>query len=251
VPSVTRQLSLFEGLEDGRNSLDYGVRKSARAKRLSIKVFPGGRVEVVVPRRTGSRRVRAFVDEHRDWIERSRRALAEVAPPEPLRLPGVVDLPGIEQRYGVRYERPSGSKTVHFRSRDRVVVLRGRTDSDALCVAALKRWLASVARRELEPRLRALSALTGQSYRNLHIRGQRTRWGSYSSHGTISLNYCLLFLDPEVLRYLIVHELCHARQLNHSRRFWRLVERHEPDYRRLDQALASSWSRVPSWLGMR
>jgi predicted metal-dependent hydrolase len=251
VTTEERQLSLFEGLADSRNSLDYSVRKSARAKHLSIKVFPGGRVEVLVPRRTGSRRVRAFVDEHRDWIERSRRELAEVAPPEPFRLPEMVDLPGIEQRYGVRYERPSGGKSVHFRSRDRVVVLRGRTDSNALCVAALKRWLASVARRELEPRLRALSVRTGQPYEKLHIRGQRTRWGSYSSNGTVSLNFCLLFLDPEVLRYLIVHELCHARQMNHSRRFWRLVERHEPDYRRLDQALASSWSRVPAWLGMR
>ncbi len=259
VDTEAKQLSLFGELDDASESsdacnvgerLDYSVRKSTRARHLWIKVYPGDRVEVVVPRRTGSEAVQAFVDENRDWIEQSRRKLAEVAPPEPFRRPEVVDLAAVEQRFRVRYERQVGKQTVHFRNRDHMVVLRGRTHDNELCVAALKRWLASVARREFEPRLREISSLTKHPYTTLQIRGQRTRWGSYSSNGTISLNYCLLFLDPEILRYLIVHELCHARHLNHSRRFWRLVERHEPDYRRLDKALADAWQLVPSWLGM-
>ena len=249
-----KQLSLWAGLDasgdESADRLDYTIRRNPRARRLWIKVHPGGRVEVVVPRRTGSKAIRAFVEEHRDWIDQARRRLAAVAPGEPFRLPDGVDLPAIGQRYGVRYEPRPGDRTVRFRSRDRTVVLRGRTADDSLCVAALKRWLASIAKRELEPCLRELSSLTGHPYRALQIRGQRTRWGSYSSTGTVSLNYCLLFLDPELLRYLIVHELCHARQMNHSRRFWRLVESHEPDYSRLDRALAEGWKRVPPWLGI-
>ena len=82
------------------------------------------------------------------------------------------------------------------------------------------------------------------------MRGQRTCWGSHSSTGTISLNYCLLFLDPAHLRYVMIHELCHGRYMNHSTRFWRLVGRFEPDYRRLDKDLNHCWKRIPTWLGI-
>ena len=83
----------------------FSVRESSRARRLSIKVFPRGRVEVVVPRRTRAKVVQAFVDEHRDWIEKSRQSFAKDLPPEPFMLPNIVELPAIEQRFRIRYER--------------------------------------------------------------------------------------------------------------------------------------------------
>ena len=130
------------------------------------------------------------------------------------------------------------------------LVLSGRTSDDKLCVAALKRWLASVAKKEFVPQLQALSARTGNPFSKMHIRGQRTCWGSHSSNGTISLNYCLLFLDPRDVRYVMIHELCHARHMNHSRRYWALVRRFEPDYRQIDKALNSAWKRIPTWVGI-
>jgi predicted metal-dependent hydrolase len=60
----------------------------------------------------------------------------------------------------------------------------------------------------------------------------------------------LLFLAPELVRYLMIHELCHARHMNHSRRFWQRVGRFEPDYRHLDKALGESWISIPAWLGL-
>ena len=226
------------------------MRESSRARRLSIKVFPRGKVEVVVPRRTRARDVQAFVDEHRDWIERSRAHFAAQLPPEPFMLPNVVNLPAIGRRFRVRYERQSASGAVRYRCRNDTVVLSGRTGDDALCIAALKRWLASVAKSEFAPRLRALSVQTDNPYSAMHVRGQRTCWGSHSANGTISINYCLLFLGPELLRYLMIHELCHARHMNHSRRFWQRVRRFEPDYRRLDRELGDAWQRIPAWLGI-
>jgi predicted metal-dependent hydrolase len=79
------------------------------------------------------------------------------------------------------------------------------------------------------------------------VRLQRTRWGSCSSAGGISLNAGLLFLAPELVRYLLIHELSHMLVLNHSRRFWRAVERHEPDWRELDRRLSEAWGVVPIW----
>ncbi len=228
----------------------FSVRESGRARRLSIKVFPRGRVEVVVPKSTRPGDVREFVEAHREWIDNARASFAAEHPPEPFALPDLVKLGGIERQFRVHYEPEPGVGTVRFRKRGDTVVLSGQTADEKLCVKALKRWLMSVAKTEYAPRLQALSALTGNAYKKLHIRGQRTCWGSHSSTGTISLNYCLMFLDPAHLRYVMVHELCHARHMNHSRRFWNLVGRFEPDYRQLDRDLNSCWKQIPTWVGI-
>lgn len=248
--SAARQLQLFTDADLRTSGPDLCIRESKRARRLSIKVYPRGRVEVVVPRRTKADVVRAFVDEHREWIESSRRSFEAVMPPEPFMLPNRIELPAVGQRFRVRYERLSGADSVAYRCAGSTVVLRGRTSDDQLCVAALKRWLASVARKEFAPRLQALSKLTDNPYKRMQIRGQKTCWGSHSATGTISINYCLLFLEAALLRYLMIHELCHSRHMNHSRRFWRRVGHFEPDYRKLDKALGESWKSVPVWVGL-
>ena len=250
VQGAAKQLGLFSDSEEPGETPGLAVRESARAKRLSIKVFPRGRVEVVVPRRTRPEVVQAFISEHRDWIHKSREAFAILHPPEPFVLPHLIDLMAIGQKFRIRYERQTGKKSIRFRCHNNVVVLSGRTGDDKLCVEALKRWLASTAKSEIGPRLKALSARTESPYKKMHVRGQRTCWGSHSSRGTISINYCLLFLEPELLHYLMVHELCHAQHMNHSRRFWQRVGLFEPDYKRLDKALSDSWRQIPSWLGI-
>jgi predicted metal-dependent hydrolase len=77
----------------------------------------------------------------------------------------------------------------------------------------------------------------GVEFRRIRIAGQRTLWGSCSSRGTLSFNWRLALAPPEVLDYVVVHELCHLRVPNHSRRFWALVERHRPHWRRQRQWL--------------
>lgn len=226
------------------------MRESGRARRLSIKVFPRGRVEVVVPRRTRAAEVREFVEAHQDWINKARASFAAEHAPEPFALPDLICLNGIEREFSVRYVNERDARTVKYRVQDTEIRLSGDTENASLCVQALKRWLLVLAKREYAPRLRTLSALTQNSYKKMHVRGQRTCWGSHSSNGTISLNYCLMFLDPAHLRYVMIHELCHARHMNHSRRFWGLVGQFEPEYRRLDKDLNSSWKQIPTWVGI-
>jgi predicted metal-dependent hydrolase len=71
----------------------------------------------------------------------------------------------------------------------------------------------------------------GVAYQRIRIGGQRTLWGSCSARGTLSFNWRLVLGPPDVLDYVVVHELCHLRVPNHSRRFWTLVERHRPNWR--------------------
>jgi predicted metal-dependent hydrolase len=248
--NAARQLALFSDDDEPDFMSGFSVRESGRARRLSIKVFPRGRVEVVVPKRTKSADVREFVESHRDWINKAREQFAEDHPPEPFALPQMIRLDGINQQFDVRYEPKDGAKSVKYRTKGRALILAGKTHDEKLCVAALKRWLTGLARTEYRPRLSSLSALTGNSFLKMHVRGQRTCWGSHSSTGTISLNYCLMFLDPAHLRYVMIHELCHARHMNHSKRFWRFVSEFEPDYKRLDKDLNSSWKKIPTWVGI-
>ena len=213
-------------------------------------MFPRGRVEVVVPHRTSAKAVKAFVEENRAWIDRARESFAENYTPEPFALPSRISLPSIDLQVFVRFRAEKDAKTVRTRCTNNILTLSGNTNDDTECVKALKRWLARTARKAFEPRLRALSLRTATPYKKIHIRLQRTCWGSRSSSGTVSLNLCLLFLAPELTRYLMLHELCHGQHMNHSKRFWKFVSNFEPDYRNLDRRLGESWRDVPSWLGI-
>ncbi|MEJ2603135.1 MAG: SprT family zinc-dependent metalloprotease [Gammaproteobacteria bacterium] len=245
------QLSLFSAATPSRAERedDFIVRESARARRMSIKVYPRGRVEVVAPRRTRARDVEAFVRDNRAWIARTRAEFAARYPTVDPSPPTEISLPAIGAVRSVIYREKDGA-TVRCRDLGERLVLTGRVGDEQRTVAALRRWLAGIARRRLGHQLEQLSAITGLGYQRLQIRAQRTCWGSHSGRGTISLNYCLLFLQPELVRYLLIHELCHARHMNHSRRYWQLVSRFEPDYRRLDRELGQAWIHVPAWLGV-
>ena len=237
-----QQLSLWD---TERSEHSWSVRQSARARRLSVRVFRHGGVEIVVPPRTSPQRVSAFVSEHREWIERQRRRSAPAAHwPLP---PRALELSSLGERWDCMPAAGAGRVRLRQLS-DRLLQLTGRIDDRQQLRHALIGWLTRHAERRFEAPLRALGAQLGVEPGRVQVRCQRTRWGSCSRSGTISLNVCLLFQTPAVLRYLMVHELVHLRHMNHSARFWADVARHEPDWRALDRELMQGWRRVPSWM---
>ena len=126
-------------------------------------------------------------------------------------------------------------------------MLQGAIDDAAAWQIALKRWLTRKAGDDLLHRLKRVSDKIGLSYAAASIRQQQTRWGCSSRH-LISLNARLLFLPSNLVTYVLVHELCHTKHLNHSHRFWRLVEFYLPDYRKLDRQLRDCGRYIPGWL---
>ena len=224
----------------------WNVRISRRARRLSMRVFPGGRVEVVVPPGVGIPAIERFVARHRDWAERRAREFALLAPHAATRRPTAVQLALLGQEWRVEYQ--AARRASLHDTGDGVLQLRAAHHSDHSVSRSLMRWLGGVATLELGQRLDALSRELRIDYARLHLRRQRTRWGSCSAAGTISLNVCLMFQRPEVVRYLMIHELCHRRHMNHSERYWRLVESFEPQWRALDAELLKGWRNVPFWM---
>jgi predicted metal-dependent hydrolase len=222
------------------------IRVSARARRLSIRVYPDARVEVVVPPRARPREVEAFIAAHREWID-SRRAIALRNRPEPQPFPpAAVGLRMSGEQWRLHLAGGTGPVRL-LESGERTLRATGNASAPALR-ASLRAWLMRAARIRLAPRVAALAQAMDVRYSRVSIRRQRSRWGSCSARGTISLNCCLLFQDAKVVDYLIVHELVHVSHMNHSARFWQAVERHCPDWRALDRELVQGWRHVPGWV---
>lgn len=247
---ATAQLSLFPAPDIVPEQAAFEIRKSSRARRLSVKVYPRGRVEVVVPKRATRRDVESFLKANRDWIDNARRHFAVEFAPDTGALPDRIDLPAIGASFVLRWRRHEAEQPVRVRQAGNTLVLSGATRDLEESRKALQRWLSRTAKAHFSSRLNELSTLTGLGYQRMQVRAQKTCWGSHSSSGTISLNVCALFLGPELLRYLMLHELCHGRHMNHSRRFWNLLERHEPGSKKLDRRLSESWRDIPAWVGI-
>jgi len=226
--------------------MPLSVRESRRARYLTLRLLPPHTLELVVPCGTRAVEVSAFVHEHRQWILDARRELAKCRKLRAEGLPDRVELRAIGESWDVRY-RHDPHAAVRCHVRDSVLEVSTRETDRRGADAALRNWLLDEADYHLSPWLLRESRLIGRRPASVQVRLQRTRWGSCSNSGTISLNAALLFLEPPLVRYLFVHELCHLLALNHSRRFWAAVARCEPDYEALDRRLTASWSDVPLW----
>ncbi len=199
--------------------IPYTVRRSARARRVRVNVHAHTGVEVVLPARAPERAAAAAVREMRPWIERRLSDAQEV-------LARIAARGGAVPYLGTSLELvPEDGRTRVHRRGERLLVPAG----DAR--PALERFYRRAARAEIAPRLDRATALAGTSYRDLCIRAQRTRWASCSAGGRMSFNWRLLLAPERVLEYVVWHEVCHLEILDHSPRFWALVERRWPSWR--------------------
>jgi predicted metal-dependent hydrolase len=199
--------------------IPYTVRRSTRARRVRVNVRADSGVEVVLPIRAPERAAAAAIGELRPWIE---RRLAEAQ--------GVLELlarRGATVPYlgtNLQLQPQPGRRRVHRQGESLLV-----PDGDPR--PALELYYRRRARLEVAARLDRATALTGTPYRDLTIRAQRTRWGSCSATGRMSFNWRLLLAPESVLDYVVWHEVCHLEVLDHSPRFWALLERRWPRYR--------------------
>jgi hypothetical protein len=198
----------------------YQVRRSERARRVRVTVDAGRGVEVVLPRRAPEREAAAAVAELRPWIERRMREMERARAAVAARGESV---PYLGSLLSTRTE--PGRTRVHRRGDELL------TPAGAERLPALERWYRRTAREEIAPRLDLACLRRGTAYSRLTIRGQRTRWASCSRDGAMSFNWRLLLAPEPVLDYVVWHEICHLEVMDHSPRFWALLDRHCPGYR--------------------
>ena len=142
----------------------------------------------------------------------------------------------------------SPGKLILIEHPHRLLVLYGKNYSKRAALHLLIRWVKLNAHYHLTALLKKLNRRVKANYKKLIIRSQEAQWGSYSSSKTLSLNYKLIFLPPSIVRYVILHELCHTRYLEHSPRFWKELAKYDKNWKANRKAINDISEYLPPWL---
>ena len=230
-------------------TLDYELIVSKRARRATLRVSPGRGLVVTIPRWFARRDIPEFVESHREWALAALDDLHQRTPacyrswP-----PRCLQLQAMEREITVSYREPGSEHPAVCWNNDTHLELCVASHDKVQVASAIAAAVKPLARQFLEPRLRHFVELHDLHYRRLVIRGQRSVWGSYSSSGTLSLNYKLVFLQPALVDYVLLHELAHTRHLDHSKGFWSLLQSFDDNALDLDAQLRDVETDVPPWL---
>jgi predicted metal-dependent hydrolase len=226
-------------LPTGRQTLPLLLVCHPRARRYLLRLRPDGVARVTIPRGGSATAAREFAGRHAAWLEREwQRLKSQPLKPAAWQPGAEIFLRGAAVRIEAGLNGESG--TVRYGGESLRV-----PDPAADLRPAIEGHLRRLAARELPPRVLALAARHGLTVRRITVRNQKSRWGSCSRRGTISLNWRLIQTPAFVSDYVCLHELMHLRQMNHSPRFWRELERVCPDYRTAKRWLKehSGWLR--------
>jgi predicted metal-dependent hydrolase len=223
----------------------YTLRRSAKAKRVLLKISPRLGLEVVVPikfRQAIS--VPTLLAEQRAWIEQQLARIARINK-SALELPTSIELLVMAKVYAIEYSLADDEQFRLEELNDHKLKLYGN-DKQALA-KLLRQWLLAQGKVILPDLLQACSLECNLPYSDVKIRLQKTRWGSCNAAKTISLNCSLLLLPPDLMRYVLIHELCHTQELNHSAKFWQWVAKFDPLWQQHRRQLRAYHQHLPAW----
>ncbi|MCZ7556562.1 MAG: M48 family metallopeptidase [Bacteroidia bacterium] len=233
-------------------AIEYRLLKTRQNRHMRLTVSSSTGVRVSAPRGCPETAMHALVREKADWI------LHKLGEYEEQRR----NRPGITFQHGETVPLHGETLTLkvgRWNSRKGRVRLEagelhldlpsGINDSDRLVRPLCEAWLRNYARWYLTRRCTELAAGMGLSPTRIAVRRQTSKWGSCTAKGSISLNILLVCLPRAVCDYVLIHELAHLQELNHSRKFWQLVELHCPDYRQLRQTLRDHTWLLEAWDG--
>lgn len=210
-------------------------RVSHNARNIRIEVRPDGEVRLVIPHRVSRRLAYDFLHSRKDWIKRKLAELdqrrADIPPPLDLRWDGSDSLPlrGVPTPLLVmnaRVQRP----TVRFGETITLYCPARLRGEHALLARTMRDALRRLARTDARHLLDEEAGRLGLEFCGPRIADQKSLWGSCSPDGLISFNWRLVMAPTAVFRYVAVHEVCHLRHLDHSKRFWSLVARQMPEF---------------------
>lgn len=232
--------------------MDYRLRVSRWARGISLRVTSTGALEVVAPRRYAPRTILRILAQEASWIESAKAKAAArrqaMPPPPEWRLPQEIFLSALGARWTVTAQFTAARGVRVIESNADGFVICGSLKDPVACRLAIRRWLLRKGQDHLPSRLAEVSRRCGLPYSRSTVRIARSRWGSCSRAGVISLNARLLLLPPTLVDYVLIHELCHTRQPNHSSAFWTLVARHCPAYPDHRRELRAAGKRLPAWV---
>lgn len=221
----------------------YTVKRHRLAKSVKLRASASHGLEITTPYRFNPKTLPSILEEHKDWIIKQLQNIPVVKNDA---LPTKINFSALQTEWLIEYQH-CARKLALIERPQKELVLVGDIHNKAQCQRLLMKWVREQAKIYLSQRLQALSESTRLFFDKLTIRNQKTRWGSCTADQSINLNYKLIFLPPELVTYVIIHELCHTKHLNHSVRFWRLVETFDVNWRTHRRALRHADKFIPPW----
>ncbi len=206
----------------------YLLVRSSRAKHIRIKLSNTGTLSLILPKGISENFGHSFMLSKSEWVEKN---LNKLSLSEKALIPKSLNFRLLNELWQVEYIRQSGRQINLNEFSDFNLRISGDTSDIATLHAVINQWCKKKAKVVFTQMLEELAEEHGFHYNGLSIRAQKTRWGSCSSKKNINLNCKLLFMPREVVEYVMIHELCHTLEMNHSARFWNLVADCDPNYK--------------------
>jgi predicted metal-dependent hydrolase len=208
-------------------TVPYILRHSKKAKYLRMQIKNRGELEVILPRGFQITDAEIFLQKKSNWIKKHINQRKESR--------NKFYLLGYEIKVTQKYDLFIKRHKISFKNNH--LDITSPTGSAENSVMIYEAWLKKLAKKTLTERVRKIASELNFTVGKITIRGQKTRWGSCSTNGNLSFNYNLLRFRKEINDYVIIHELCHLKEMNHSEKFWKLVEGYYPDYKNLRKEL--------------
>lgn len=204
--------------------IDYAIRRSIKAKHLQLRITGTGILEIIVPNGCSYSYAMQFFSSKKDWIEKHLNHLRKKDD----------RFFYLGKHININLKVYEGKRTKYLKSENEIVVTTGIDKSKNYHYS---RFLLTEAKNYFPDKLHYWSKIIGVNPTDLKIRGQKTRWGSCSRRGSISLNYKLMKFREEIIDYVIIHELCHIKHFNHSKAYWKEVEKYCKNWKEFKKEL--------------
>lgn len=205
-------------------NFSYQIKRSARASSIRISITAGGKVLVSAPRLIPEFLINKFVDSKSLWVESNLAKIQKYQ--SKLRADEIVIF---DKKYQLQVENAAADNVIEIMGEQ--IWLRSRmTLTKAQIKERLETFFKKTAAAYILPRTETLAKQMQIDYQRVSLKEQSSRWGSCSSHGNLNFNWRLVHYSPAVIDYVIIHELAHRLELNHSRSFWAIVRQHDPEY---------------------
>lgn len=221
----------------GHRIVPYSIRESKRARYVNFRIDAENGLQVILPAGARVHNLEDLLRQRQSWILRHLRRAEKAQEQKGSRqFVSGEKLPFLGEDYELDIILTARAKQTSVARQAKFIRVRLRSglspDAQAKEVRrALEGWYRQQAQEYIPRRAAELAQAYGFQYKQLTIRGQRTRWGSCSSGGGLNFNWRLMMTPTAAIDYVIIHELCHLRELNHSAAFWALVEQYCPNYK--------------------
>lgn len=218
-------------------SIEYQLQVSRRARRLKLHLNSSGQVVVTAPPLTPKFFINRFVNQQETWITTQQAKFSEQPK---LQTDQFVYIFGKKYQFEIT-QNPTLQPGFTI-DEDRLIYhpITSTTPETDIPTKKINAFLRNTAENYILPRTHQLAKTMSINFRHLTLRQQKSRWGSCSSQGNLNFNWRLVHFGPAVIDYVIIHELAHRQEMNHSKSFWRLVAQFDPDYPKHKRVLKKS-----------